>query len=68
MTAAATTMLVIVLDRYLASTKSLEVGVVDGMVSMVVRWKQRCVGACVSVVRRRWHSTNAVNEPKKFPG
>lgn len=37
MTAAATTMLVIVLDRYLASTKLLEVGVADGIVSMVVR-------------------------------
>ena len=63
MTAAATTMLVIVLDRYLASTKLLEVGVVDGIVSMVARQKQRCVGACVPIVRGWWHLTNAASEP-----
>ena len=37
MTEAAATMLVIVVDLYLFSTKSLEVGVVDGIASMVVR-------------------------------
>jgi hypothetical protein len=54
-------MLVMVVDLYLASAKLLEVGVVDGVVSMAVRWKQRCVETRAIVVRHDCgRSTNKV--------
>lgn len=68
MTDAAATMLVIVVDLYLASIKSLEVGVVDGMAFMVVRWEQRCVETCAFVVRLQWQATKPADKlQRSFP-